>query len=58
MLPTSRSTNRMTGIESPGWRLFTDGGLNAKSTAQRWQAGELLPSRLTTLSKTFVVLFL
>ena len=26
MLPTCRSTTRMTGIESPGWRLFTDGG--------------------------------
>ena len=26
MLPTCRTTTRMTGIESPGWRLFTDGG--------------------------------
>ena len=27
MLPTCRTTTKMTGIESPDWRLFTDGGL-------------------------------
>ena len=27
MLPTCRITPRLTGIQSPGWRLFTDGGL-------------------------------
>ena len=26
MLPTCRVTTRLTGIESAGWRLFTDGG--------------------------------
>ena len=33
MLPTCRITTRLTGFESPGWRLFTDGGF--KRTVDR-----------------------
>ena len=30
MLPTCRITTRLTGTESPGWRLFTVGGLRRR----------------------------
>ena len=39
VLSTCRTTTRLTGIESPGWRLFTDGGLDATSKAQKSPAG-------------------
>ena len=32
MLPSCRTTNRMSGIESPGWRLLTNGGFKRRPT--------------------------
>ena len=49
MLSTCRTTARMTGIESPGWRLFTGGSYKRQvdgSEFARWRLPPFLPTTL------------
>ena len=49
-----RTITRTIGIDSPGWKHFTDGSSSTKLTAQTQLVGESLSSRLTVLSGSFV----